>query len=181
MDNSADEINEENITPATAEETSAQVAVEEEEGTGTDDEIDDEAIIEGAAESSVQIAPTSDTNPIAQEQDDPMLFVQLGDRIVIDSRKYGRTIGTVYYRSLELISVKPDGVSNMLHNFELEQTDDEELYKEDDGVTTLELISLLIHLIQQVIYIKAIKLRMSIRKMITLKYRIPKTMMKYKN
>ena len=133
------EPNEENVTLGTAPATAAEVGVVLEEGTGVDDEIDDEADIEGAVLSSVQVAPTGDTNPISNE-DDPMLFIQLGDRVVIDSKKYGRTIGTVYYRSLERISVKPDGVSNMLHDFEVEQTDDEELYKEEDGVTAAYVI-----------------------------------------
>ena len=76
---------------------------------------------------------TSDTS--ALDEWDPMLFVQLGDRIMIDSAKYGgQTIGTVYYRSLDLIRVKPDGVSNSLRSFDLEQIDDEEKYKEEDGV-----------------------------------------------
>ena len=125
--------NEENITQNSAPATAKEVGIILEEGTGIDDEIDDEADIEGAIESSVQIAPTDDTNPIGNEEN-PMLFIQLGDRVVIDSKKYGRTIGNVYYRSLDIIRVKPDGVSNTLHDFELEQTEDEELYKEEDGV-----------------------------------------------
>jgi hypothetical protein len=150
MDNSAEleqveafqgtTVNEEDTALNTAPATAAQVGVLQEEGEGIDDELDDEAVVEGAADSAVQVAPTGDINPIAQEYDDPMLFIQLGDRVVIDSRKYGRTIGTVYYRSLERISVKPDGVSNTLHDFELEQTDEEELYKEEDGVTAAYVI-----------------------------------------
>jgi hypothetical protein len=131
--------NEENVTLTTAPETGAQDGIVLEEGTGVDDELDDEADIEGSFQSSVQVAPTGDTNPLGDEEN-PMLFIQLGDRVVIDSKKYGRTIGQVYYRSLELISVKPDGVSNTLHNFEIEQTDDEELYNEEDGVTAAYVI-----------------------------------------
>ena len=119
---------------------SPPVAVIEEEGTGVDDELNDEANVEGAILSSVQIAPTDNTNPIAVSQNDPMLFVQLGDRVVYDSTKYGRTIGTVYYRSSERISVKPDGVSNMLHNFELEDNEEEEIYKEEYGVSSVYVI-----------------------------------------
>ena len=89
---------------------------------------------------SIQIAPTDESNPVGKEPDDPMLFVQLGDRVVIDSTKYGRTIGIVYYRSLERISVKPDGVSNTLHDFELEESEEEELYKEEDGVSAVYVI-----------------------------------------
>jgi len=131
------EKNESNVTtPLTPSENPSIVL---EEGTGVDDELDDEANVEGAIQSSVQIAPTGDTNPLGDEYN-PMLFIQLGDRVVIDSKKYGRTIGSVYYRSLERISIKPDGVSNSLHDFELEQTDDEELYKEEDGVTAAYVI-----------------------------------------
>jgi hypothetical protein len=133
------EQNEEDTTLTTAPATAASDGVVLEEGTGVNDELDDEADIEGSIQSPVQIAPTGDTNPIGDEFD-PMLFIQLGDRVVIDSKKYGRTIGTVYYRSLELISVKPDGVSNTLHDFELEQTDEEELYKEEDGVVAAYVI-----------------------------------------
>lgn len=88
---------------------------------------------------SVQIAPTAEINEVGNEFN-PLLFIQLGDRILIDSKKYGRTIGTVYYRSYELIRVKPDGVSNRLNDFEVEQTDDEEVYKEEDGVTGIYII-----------------------------------------
>jgi hypothetical protein len=133
------EQNEEDVTTTTAPATAAPDGIVLEEGTGVNDELDDEADIEGSFQSPVQIAPTGDTSPIEDEYD-PMLFIQLGDRVVIDSKKYGRTIGTVYHRSLELISVKPDGVSNTLHDFEVEQTDDEELYKEEDGVTAAYVI-----------------------------------------
>ena len=83
------EQNESNVTtPLTPAENPITVL---EEGTGVDDEIDDEANVEGAIQSSVQIAPTGDTNPLGDEYN-PMLFIQLGDRVVIDSKKYGRTI-----------------------------------------------------------------------------------------
>jgi hypothetical protein len=88
--------------------------------------------------SSIQIAPTGEVDD--NFEFDPMSFIQLGDRVVIDSKKYGRTTGTVYYRSLELISVKPDGVSNILHYFEVEQVDGEEIYKEEDGVSAVYII-----------------------------------------
>jgi DNA recombination protein RmuC len=76
-------VNEENVSIADAPATSAQIAVLEEEGVGEDDEIDDEAIIEGAAESSVQIAPTDNLNPSLQDDNEPPM---LGDHIVIDSK-----------------------------------------------------------------------------------------------
>jgi hypothetical protein len=133
------EENEENVTLSTAPATGAQVGVVLEEGTGVDDELDDEANVEGSLQSPVQVAPTGETNPLGDE-DNPMLFIQLGDRVVYDSKKYGRTIGQVYYRSAERISVKPDGVSNILHDFELEDNEDEEIYTEDSGVTAAYVI-----------------------------------------
>jgi hypothetical protein len=71
---------------------------------------------------------------------DPMLFVQLGDDVVIDSTAYGRTIGTVYYRSQDRISVKPVGVSNTLHTFETHDEDGEEVYDEADGVRAIYIV-----------------------------------------
>ena len=110
------------------------------DGDGDGDEaVDDEANIEGSIESSVQIAPTTNTQEL--NQDDSLLFVQLGDRVVYDSTKYGRIIGQVYHRSTSLISVKPDGVSNELYDFHLkEDNDEEETYKEEYGVTAVYVI-----------------------------------------
>ena len=87
---------------------------------------------------SIQIAPTA--SEIGQE-DNPNLFIQLGDDVIIESVTYGRTIGTVYYRSLEMIHVKPDGVSNDVHRFVVEQTDDgEERFLEEDGVSAVYIL-----------------------------------------
>lgn len=80
---------------------------------------------------SVQIAPTDETNLLGQE-DDPMLMIELGDRIIIDSKKDGRTTGTVYYRSLELIRVKPDGISNRLRDFVVDNEGHQEIYPEEE-------------------------------------------------
>ncbi len=119
--------------------------IEEEEEVSNEEDInqnenENSIFKESMNTNSIEIAPTGETSELGNEFD-PMLFIQLGDRIVIDSKKYGgRTIGTVYYRSLDLIRIKPDGVSNRLHDFELEQTEDEELFKEDDGVTSVYII-----------------------------------------
>lgn len=89
-------------------------------------------------QSSIQISPTPKSLS-ANMTDDPeldlMLFVQLGDHVYIESDKYGKVVGTVYYRSLEFIHIRPIGVSNRVVVFELEQTDEEEKYKEEYGVT----------------------------------------------
>ncbi len=88
----------------------------------------------------VEIASQAEISEIGQEED-PLLFVQLGDRILVDSIKYhGRTIGTVYYRSLERIGIKPDGISDSLRWFDLEQTDEEERYREEDGVQAIYIL-----------------------------------------
>ena len=79
---------------------------------------------------SIQIAPTEDTNRLGKEED-PMLFIELGDRIVIDAKQDGRTTGTVYYRDGELIRVKPDGVSNRLRDFVVNNEGDQETYEEE--------------------------------------------------
>jgi len=71
------------------------------------------------------------------DEDDFNNFIQLGDRVMIESTVYGKTIGRVYYRSEERISVKPDGAGNMLHVFDLEPSDEEETYKEEYGVTSV--------------------------------------------
>ncbi len=87
---------------------------------------------------SIQIAPT--VSELGQE-DNPNLFIQLGDDVIIESITYGRTIGTVYYRSLEMIHVKPDGVSNDVHRFAVEQTEDgEERFREEDGVSAIYIL-----------------------------------------
>lgn len=88
-------------------------------------------------QSSVQIAPTGavmEAAAEAMEEPDLSLFIQLGDHLVIQS-KYGQTVGTVYYRSEELIRIKPDGVSNRLYDFPITRTEEEELFDEDDQVT----------------------------------------------
>jgi hypothetical protein len=126
------DINEENASLSDAPATSAQIGVLEEEGVAQDDEIDDEAIIEGAIESSVQIAPTDNLNPSLHDENEPPM---LGDHIVIDS-KYGRTEGIVYYNDADRMSVKPFGVSNMVQDFDM--TDDG--FDEEDGVTAVYII-----------------------------------------
>jgi hypothetical protein len=87
---------------------------------------------------SVQIAPTVSE---LGEEDSPNLFIQLGDDVIIESITHSRTIGTVYYRSLEMIHVKPDGVSNDVHRFAVEQTEEgEEHFSEEDGVSAIYIL-----------------------------------------
>ena len=88
--------------------------------------------------SSVQIAPTGEGYNYVDDNNQ-MMYMQLGDKVVIDSI-YGRTVGRVYYRSLEMISIKPQDIPNVLQRFEFEDDDDEEVYKESDGVTSTVVI-----------------------------------------
>lgn len=92
-------------------------------------------------DSSIQISANEETSEIENDTDE-MLFIQLGDYILIQSKKYnGQTRGTVYYRSLELLRVKPDGVSDTLHDFDLIQDEEEgEQYKDEDGVSSIYII-----------------------------------------
>jgi hypothetical protein len=93
---------------------------------------EEEVAAEMVRPSSVQIS--SPTGP-ASEEEDPMAFImELGDYVVIETSTYGRIEGTVYYRSLERISIKPTGVSHYLHHFKVEQTDEGEMYDDVDGV-----------------------------------------------
>lgn len=93
-------------------------------------------------EDSIQIAASK----IPVERD-PMLFIQLGDRIYLQSM-YGQTIGTVYYRSNELIRVRPDHLirsrsddtSTILYDFAMKETDEGEEFDESLRVTEAYLI-----------------------------------------
>jgi len=92
---------------------------------------EEEVAVEMVRPSSIQISSPTDAN-----EEDPMAFIiELGDYVVIETSTYGRIEGTVYYRSLERISIKPAGVSHYLHHFNnIEQTDEGELYDAADGV-----------------------------------------------
>jgi hypothetical protein len=46
--------------------------------------------------------------------------IELGDEITIFNDKYGTVRGRVYYRGEELISIMPDGVSDRVYEFPLE-------------------------------------------------------------
>ncbi len=107
------EVEVENIVPNMIEETPI------EELTLTDDVEDEEQT----------------TEPIPEESYDPMAVLELGDHVIIDSKKYGRTVGTIYYRSGDLIRIMPDGAQNILYDFERIYTDDEDRFADELGVT----------------------------------------------
>jgi hypothetical protein len=60
----------------------------------------------------------------SEEQVSPGDYViELGDYITIDNTRYGAVKGTVYYRDENLIRVMPEGVSDRVYDFRLEDGD----------------------------------------------------------
>jgi hypothetical protein len=92
--------------------------------------------IEGDISSSIQIAPTNPFEDKSEEDIDTYEFIELGDRVLIDSTMYGRVIGQVYYRDGDLIRIIPDGMSSILVDFNVRQEDDSEIFDENLGVIT---------------------------------------------
>lgn len=93
-----------------------------------------EVDVEGSIVSSIQVASTEPSVEL-DDDDDLELVMELGDDVVIDSKEHARTVGTIYYRDFDLIRVKPYGSNNTVIDFEVEQTDDGEDFKESEGVT----------------------------------------------
>lgn len=85
---------------------------------------------------SVQISPTVPANM----GDERSSIIELGDYVVFETTAYGRIIGTVMYRSLERISIKPDGISHYLQHFMITQEDGEDIFDEKDGITDIYII-----------------------------------------
>jgi len=54
---------------------------------------------------------------IENETYDREKVLELGDRILIDSKEYGRVWGSVYYRDNTLLRLKPDSAGNILYDF----------------------------------------------------------------
>lgn len=59
----------------------------------------------------------------------------LGDRVYINSERDNIVIGTVYYRSAELVRVLKDGVYNKLFDYPWISNDEEERFDPESGVT----------------------------------------------
>jgi hypothetical protein len=74
-------------------------------------------------------------NAETAEEIDPRLFIELGDRVWIESTKYGRIIGRVYFREPDLIRVMPDGITNKLYDYPRIFNDEEDRFDDDLGVT----------------------------------------------
>ena len=79
--------------------------------------------------SSIQVSSTA--VPADMDPDyDPNLVIELGDRVYVKSDEHPQLIGMVYYRDGTLIRIQPDGMHTTLIDFELEETDDGEEFKD---------------------------------------------------
>jgi len=75
------------------------------------------------------------TNETKQEiQEEEGSSINLGDRILIESRKYKTTLGKIYYVDESIIRVLPDGVSDRLYDFPLNNGE----FAPELGVTSIE-------------------------------------------
>jgi hypothetical protein len=120
-------------SPSTVVENESNVGEAEEEE--LEEELEEEGVnVDGSIASSIQVASTESSVELDDEDDDD-LIMELGDDVVIDSKEHARTIGTIYYRDFDLIRVKPYGSNNTVIDFELQQDDDGEDFKESEGVT----------------------------------------------
>lgn len=75
-------------------------------------------------ESTVQIAaPAPVIEKAAAAHGDPdYSVIELGDRIKLITRRNGTLMGTVYYRDEDMIRIMPEGESNRLRDFSLDDT-----------------------------------------------------------
>jgi hypothetical protein len=61
----------------------------------------------------------------------------LGDRFKVETRRYGETIGKVYFVDDNLISIMPDGVSNLLHYFPLVESEEGRVFDPELGFISI--------------------------------------------
>jgi len=131
-----------NEAVAVAEEAEIAKAGEEVDAEAKVEELEEnanaEVVVDEKAESNTNASPTQLFNGFNIN-----LFVQLGDTIRIKSNKYrsvGNNInGIVYYRSHELLRVKPFGLS-ILYDFTFKDDDAEEIYDDEYGVSEVNII-----------------------------------------
>lgn len=72
---------------------------------------------------------------VAEEEPDYNEIFELGDFVRIDSTKYGKVIGYIYYRDGELISVMPLGATDFLYDFPRIFDDENDKFDDDLGVS----------------------------------------------
>ncbi len=103
-----------------SEESSNLINSSQEEDTQEDSQVDD-------SKQENDIITGNEINAVKEEDD---ILLELGDRIIIDSTRYGRITGRIYYRDDELIRILPDGISDRLYDFELIDNDFDEDVKD---------------------------------------------------
>jgi hypothetical protein len=75
-----------------------------------------------------------DIEEASTEAYDRHQVLELGDRAIIDSERYGVVWGTIYYRSNDMLRLRPDGAGNILYEFPRLYTEDEDAFVADLGV-----------------------------------------------
>lgn len=69
----------------------------------------------------------------AEDEVDPYSLLELGDKVVIESTKYGEPVaGIIYYRSGDLLRIKPTGFPNKLIDFARDEETDQ--FMPEEGV-----------------------------------------------
>ncbi len=86
---------------------------------------DEEEIIDTAQAEAQQVeeslTPGIDIAASKEAPKDDITNVELGDQVEITSERYGETKGQVYYRDEALLRVMPQGVSDMVYDFPIEE------------------------------------------------------------
>ena len=102
------------------------------------EKVPEEDIVESEVPSQEQEAPppaNEDITASPEEEIDDVLFI--GDRITINSERYGKTTGTIYYLNTnDALRLMPDGTSSLLIDFPFvnEEFDPElKIYTDSDG------------------------------------------------
>jgi len=94
-------------------------------------------IPEGLEDSGVQIGSTSGTQQEDSENSEEEDGMYLGDRIKLQTTKYGLLRGTIYYYDVDaLLRIMPDGVSNTLYSIPIIDGDPDP----DIGITGIDSI-----------------------------------------
>jgi hypothetical protein len=74
---------------------------------------------EDKSDSESDAESTAESTKDEDEEEDPDL--NLGDRILVETKKYGKVVGRIYYIDDTLLRVLPDGSSNRLYDFPISE------------------------------------------------------------
>ena len=89
-----------------------------------------EGIVSGA-----EVGAGAEQQEAEDEEEDGGIV--LGDRFKIETKRYGETIGKVYFVDENLISIMPDGVSNLLHYFPLVESEEGRVFDPELGFISI--------------------------------------------